>query len=340
MTSRARALASTSLLLAVAGGVLLYGWFGIARKDEERQARESSQAKLYDFAPSTVSGITVEAKGEVTRLARSGDGWRVEAPVQAQGERAAAEAIVNRMADLRRTSLVAGAPPTDALARYGLERPRATVKLTLAGGKAESLALGDENTFDGTAFVRDTSGAVALVPGDIRWTIEKSTFDLRDKRLLPFEDKDVARLEVTTPRLSYALVREGSAAWRLDAPVKDEADPATAGRVLGAVRGLRATAFHRSAGEQASRAPGGQRWRVTLVAPDGSRRSLTLSEGPSPSRSAAAPGRGQVAPALLARVEGSGETATVAPGTVKDLEQDLDALRAKRVPPTAPESRN
>src|SRR5512144_2988768 len=217
MRAGTRSLVSTLALLAVAGGAVAAAWFGIARKDDAAQAKKAAEEKLYAFAPAKVRAIVVQAKGDRTALSRAGDGWRIESPVKADAERATVDALLDRIAELRRKSSIATAPDAAALARYGLSQPRATVNLTLDGGKSETLALGDENAFDGTEFVRTTSGAVELVPGDVKWSVERSTFDLRDKRLLPFADKDLQRVSIAAPRLSYELLREGES-WRLEAP--------------------------------------------------------------------------------------------------------------------------
>jgi hypothetical protein len=338
MKARARTLASTALFLAVAGGAVALAWFGIAKKDETAQAKKTAEEKLYAFAPAKVRAITVEAKGETTRLARTEAGWRVESPLQAEAERAAADALVDKVAELRRKAAIAAAPDTASLARYGLSQPRARVALTLDDGKVETLALGDESSFDGSAFVRTTGGAVELVTGDVRWSLERTTFDLREKRLLPFEDKELRRVEVTAPRLSYALVREGDT-WRLDAPAKERADDATAARVLSAIRGLRATAF--LASPQGDRAHGldKPRWKVRVVAASGAPRTLLLGEAPrAPSRrpsspaSPASPPRDEAGTSgLYAKIEGARELAVLPDGAAKDLDVDLFALRDKSV---------
>ena len=278
MKSRSRSLLPLLVLAVAAGGAVSYAWFGVARKDEASKARKDADAKLYRFDAAKVKAVTVDAKGAATRLARAGDGWRIEAPVQAEAERSAVEALVDRIATLRRKSAVAEKPDPAALANYGLAAPKATVKLSLEGGGEETLALGDENPFDGSVFVRTTSGAVELVGGDVKWSVDRSTFDLREKRLLPFEDKDLARVEVVAPRLSYALAREGDA-WRLDAPVKEKADVATVQRVLSAIRGLRATAFERG-GDDRARGLDRPRWKVRLVDAKGGARTLALGEAP------------------------------------------------------------
>jgi uncharacterized protein DUF4340 len=326
MNARTRSLLPLAILLVAAAAAVAYAYYGIGRKDEAAAAKKEADAKLYAFDPLKVKAFTVEAKGDVTKLTRSGDGWRIEAPVHADAERATADALVEAVARLRRKASVADAPDAAALARYGLATPRAKVTLSVDGAKDETLALGDDDAFDGTVFVRTTSGAVELVAGDVRYQIERGTFDLREKRLLPLDEKDLARVEVSGPTGSYALAKEGDG-WRLVAPVADGADPATVERVLGAIRGLRATAFA-PAGEVRARGLDRPTWKVRLVDAKGAARSLALAKPPAVK--GAAPDEG-----LYARLDGSSEVAEVSGGALTDLEPGLAALRAKPPPPAA-----
>jgi hypothetical protein len=310
MKARSKNLVSTAVLLAAAAGALAFAWYGIERKDEAVQAKKEVDARLFAFKKDAVKAVTVEAKGATTRVVREGTGWRVEAPLAAAAERSVVESLVEHVAALRRRAAVESKPDAAALARLGLTRPRVRVAVALDGGGEETLALGDENPFDGTIFVRTTSGAIDLVGGEARWPLEKDTFDLREKRLLPFEDKDVARLEVRGPQVGYALGREGET-WKLLAPVAERADAAAADRVAGAVRGLRATAFEAESAE-ARRALARPPWRVTLTPAAGPARTLLLAPP-------------------FARLEGGAEVARVAPGVEKDLGPDLFALRDRRV---------
>jgi hypothetical protein len=310
MKARSRTLLSTLLLLALAAGAVAYAWFGVEKKDQAAQARKDADAKLYAFDPEKVKAFTVTAKGATSRLERDGDGWRLTAPVAAPAERYAAQAVVDKVAGLRRKAAIAEKPDPAALAGYGLAKPRARVELTVDGGRSETLELGDENAFDGTVFVRTTSGAVELVPGDLRWTIEKEPFELRDKRLLPFEDAEVAKLEVAGPKRAYALARDGQA-WKLTAPIAERADDTAAGRAAGAVRSLRATAFQ-AEDDAARKALAKPAWRVTLTRASGPARTLLLSPP-------------------YARLEGAGEVAKVPEDAARDLDQDLFALRDKKV---------
>ncbi|HET9596867.1 MAG TPA: DUF4340 domain-containing protein [Anaeromyxobacteraceae bacterium] len=310
MKARSRTLLSTIALVALAVGAVAYAWFGVEKKDQAVQARKDAEAKLYGFAPEKVKAFTLTAKGATSRLEREGEAWKLTAPVAAPAERYAAQAVVDKVAGLRRKAAIAEKPDAAALAGYGLAKPRARVELTVDSGPAQTLELGDENAFDGTVFVRTTSGAVELVPGDLRWTIEKEPFDLRDKRLLTFEDADVAKLEVAGPKRSYALAREAQG-WKLLAPVAERADDAAAGRVAGAIRSLRATAFAPE-DDAARKALARPAWRVTLTPASGPARTLLLAPP-------------------YAKLEEASEVAKVPDDATRDLDQDVFALRDKKV---------
>lgn len=346
MRARSRSLVGAAALVAAAAAAVAFAWFGVERADRASEEKKAADEKLFAFEPAKVQAFTLEAAGETTRVARAGDGWRIEAPVQAAAERAAAQAVVDQVAGLRRRAAVAGEPDAAALARYGLAKPRVKVSLDVDGGRPETLEVGDENAFDGTLFVRTTGGAVELVGGELRWPLEKTTFDLREKRLLPFEDAELSRLEVTTPKGRYALAREGGR-WKLAEPAPGEADEATVDRVLAAVRELRATSFLAQPTPQASAALEAAAYGVRLVPAMGDPRAVVLGVTAPPRPAARAgkpapplprkPAPGEAPPAdaaagpVFARVEGRPEVAVLPAGAGKDLAQDLFALREKKV---------
>ena len=329
MKARTRSLASALAFLLVAVAAVALAFFGIAKKDEARAARKGAEEKLYTFAPARVKSLEVKSKGDDTRIVRAGEKWRLTAPVEAEAERAAVNALVEAVAGLRRKAAIAAKPDAAALARYGLSNPRARVTLTLEDGKSESLALGDENPFDGSAFVSTSGGAVDLVSGDIKWSLEKSAFDLREKRLLPFEEDLLLRIEVHAPRLSYALAREGGH-YRLVSPVTEAADEATVSSVLSAIRGLRATSFlHPPEGDLALGLDT-PRFTVTLASTGVAPRTLRIG-APPPKASPGEQPDTKGGTTLYARLEGSTEVATLPSGAASGLDLDLFALRDKKV---------
>lgn len=94
---------------------------------------------------------------------------------------------------------------------FGLEPPRFTVTLTTATGDVAVLLVGKKNAFDGSIYVkRDNSPDVIQVDGALEYQVDKDLYQLRDKRLLAFDEGEVARLTVhPADGPSYTVERRG-----------------------------------------------------------------------------------------------------------------------------------
>jgi len=177
MVARTRTLLSSLVLLAVAAGAVAFAWFGVARKDAAEAARKAAGERLFSFEPAQVKGVTLQENGETTVLARTADGWRIEGDRPAPAQRHVVDGLVEAVAKAKRKAVLS---PADgpALERYGLARPEAQVTLALEGGGQATLAVGAENAYDGTRFVRAGDGTVALVDGEIAWRVARGRKDL------------------------------------------------------------------------------------------------------------------------------------------------------------------
>lgn len=176
MTSRTRSLLSALALLAVAAGAVAFAWFGVARKDEAAAARKAAGQRLFAFEPAQVKALTLQAKGATTALARAGDGWRLEGERPAPAQEHVVDGLLAAVARLEKKAVLSPADGA-ALAQYGLATPEAQLTLTLDGGRRVELALGGENAYDGSRFVRTGDGTVALVDGEVAWRLTRGRQD-------------------------------------------------------------------------------------------------------------------------------------------------------------------
>jgi hypothetical protein len=320
MNARARTALTTLGLIAAMVGIFTYAYYGVEKKEEAEAAKKATEEKLYAFDRIRVKQVVVEVNAGKTRIERAteGDGWRIVEPVQAEADKTAVDQVIDKVAGLIRKSEVAGSNEGQA-EQYGLAKPVVQVTLTLDDGRTETLALGETNAFDGSVYARPTDGRVVLVGGDARFPVEKKTFDLREKRLMIFEDKEVTKVEVTGVK-KYGFIRDGEK-WKLTAPLQDQAESQTVDKVLMALRGLRATAFlPEGKKEHGLDKP---RWTVTLTLRDGLKHTLALGEP-------AAKGKADAAKLYARRVEG-GEVAEIPPTIAKELDLSTLDLRDKTV---------
>lgn len=240
MNQKMRSLVTLLALAVIGGGIGLYAWFGVHVAQEEEQKAKQQAAKLFDFDKSKVKRIVVTAKGQTTTVVPGeGQRWNVVSPVTAAADKPTVDALVERMAQLSSKSVVE--EKAQDLAKYGLDSPKLRVTLQLEDGKELVFRAGEENQFDNSVYVlAGDSGDVILAEGNFKWALEKDTFDLREKRVVPFDDPDVAAMQVTAGARRYSL-KKGDDGWQLASG--DRADETTVNRLLSTLRNLRANRF-------------------------------------------------------------------------------------------------
>src|SRR5208337_3935513 len=139
------------------------------------------------------------------------------------------DAIVDKLAGLKQKREVTA--PGDP-ASYGPDKPRVVVVATLSDGKTAELDVGADNSYDGTLYARRAGDSrVSIVEASLRPTLDKTTFDLRDKRLFVFEEGDLKHLDVAAGKNAYGLERSDDGKWSLTAPQQLPADAMRASQI-------------------------------------------------------------------------------------------------------------
>jgi hypothetical protein len=311
MKARARTAVGTLVLLAALGAAVAVAYFGVHLRGEREQAAGTRGKRVLGIEAARVSGLRIEKPDGTVALVRGeGGAWRLTAPVAGPADGRAVDALLDHAERLERRATSAEPGLSEARLRaYGLAPPEGTVTFTLESGEARALRLGSGSGFDGAMFVQPPSGEVVVVPGDARYALLRTAYDLREKRLVPaFEEARVTAVEVTAPRGAYALAREGGG-WKVTAPAPADADPGAAPRVLGALRDLRASSFG------AAIPPGARpRYAVRVALQGGEERRVEVFAGPDDAT-------------LL--VPAGPDAARVPASALAELDQDLASLSAK-----------
>lgn len=321
MKARARTALVTLGLLAAAAAAVLLAWHEVEKPAEREKARAEAEEKLLPIERDQVEAVRLAAKGREVRLERADGRWRIVAPVAAAADQGAADALLDAALGLRRRQRIA--EPDAGLGAFGLDPPPLRLTLELAGGRSRTLEAGAENPFDGSLYLRVDGGPVVSVGPGARYSLDKGLFDLREKRLFPVQETDLARLEVKGPKLAAALARE-KGEWRLSAPVAERADGAAVDGLLTTLRELRASRFDDAPGPDGRYGLDRPRFSVKLTAAGSAVRTIELGVPP-------AKRGGKAEPELWVRVSGNRALAAVPASQAKGLEVDLWALRDKSV---------
>ncbi|NMB74050.1 MAG: DUF4340 domain-containing protein [Myxococcales bacterium] len=252
MTYRTRTLLKGGVSLLVLAGVVLVAVFGVHRPRLEKQKAELAAKLVLDMDAAAVKALRLTSEGATTRLEKTGTDekqlatWKMVEPVQDEADDMAVNGLVGALDRLDFASRISGEDAKD-LARYGLAPPRGELRVELADGKTLGLKIGKVNVFSNQLYIQREGDPDVLVTASFNESaLLKKSFDLRRKEILRFENDKVTKLSLAHGRNRVELERQGGA-WRLVAPLQDEADEAEVTNLLNALRNLRAASFPPSA---------------------------------------------------------------------------------------------
>lgn len=261
MNAMQRNLVGLGVVAAAAAGLGLYALYGVQRVDEKEARHKAHAEKLFALNEEEDRGpdggapapdflrIVVQAKGEQTTLSRSADGgWQLDEPAGAPADRWAVETLLSQLTSAKTKLKVEESPDDAALVRYGLKTPQWSVAATARSGSAErtvEVQGGIENSFDGSVYLRKGGDpAVYSAEGGVRWSLEKSRFELRAKQFIALDEARVLGIKVTAVRRPYELSHDlAKKSWQLLAPQAMPVDAPTVQAMLSTLSSEHAQAF-------------------------------------------------------------------------------------------------
>jgi hypothetical protein len=248
MTTVQKSLLQLFLLgfVAALAGWLLFQQLGQreVRREQKRAARRVLPAGLE------ITRVALSTPEQAFELERSGEGWRLVAPLQTAADKAILDRLVHHLLGLERLREVGREradgtiEPPGELWLFGLEPARFTVTLSGVGSSSVVLRVGKKNNFDGSIYVkRDDAAEVLQVDGALEYQVDKSLYQLRDKRLLPFAEEDVSRVTVHRRDGASFAIERGENGFVLAEPRRLPADRSTVSGMLSALANVRAQEF-------------------------------------------------------------------------------------------------
>ncbi len=217
-----RGLRSTLVLLLVLVGLGGYIYFVTSKKspdDEVKKDRIFPSLEASAIAELKVRALT----GDATTLKKDGDAWKIVAPAEFTAAETEATGIANALADMTFASVV-DENPAD-LKPYGLDPPKMEIEFKSADGTtAGHLLIGDKTATGGNLYVRKANEKrLLLIPQYHETTLNKSTFDLRDKTIVKFDRSKVDGSDAEVDGRPMEFVK-ANGDWRMTRPLAARAD--------------------------------------------------------------------------------------------------------------------
>jgi hypothetical protein len=221
---RIRGMLVALVVLAALGGAVWYS--NKVKKAEESKPSADATPKVISIPEEQFRQIEIKKRdGETTVVKRdsAGSPWQITAPKPLNADPDAMSSLVSSLASLSSDRLVE--EKAGDLGGYGLAAPSLEVSITTADGKVRQLLVGDDTPTGGGAFAK-TAGdpRVFTIASYNKTGVDKTSKDLRDKRLLTFDSEKLSRVELTAKKQSFEFGRNAQNEWAILKPRPLRAD--------------------------------------------------------------------------------------------------------------------
>ena len=203
---------------------------------------------LLKFERDKVDALDINAGGKTIAIAKDGGEWKLSKPVQTKADFGSVEGLVGRLQTVQMKSIVADdASPAD-LKKYGLDKPEATVNLSIGSARATLLFGG--KAADNTVYARDASKpSVVTVESALLDDMKKGADDYRRKDVFEFRAVQRHAVEITRNGQTVALERTKGTGenapdkWKRVSPTPGDLDKEKSDGLLSKLSNIRASSF-------------------------------------------------------------------------------------------------
>jgi hypothetical protein len=217
-----RLIIALAILLALGAAL----WFSNKKEDEKaNKPTEDKSAKILVVPEANVVGLEIKKRsGEDTVLSKNDSGvWTIVAPTPLPADQSAVSTVVGAAASLN-SDRVIDDNVTD-LASYGLAPAADEVTFKLKDGKTKTLLIGDSNPAGNDVYAKVAGdGHLYTMISASKTTFDKESKDLRDKRLLTFDQEKATRVELNAKKESIEFGRINQTDWQILKPKPLRAD--------------------------------------------------------------------------------------------------------------------
>ncbi len=247
-----RGLRSTIALAVVLAGLGAYVYFVTWKLPEGGADTSTKKEKVFaGLDAAKIEELKVSsAAGESTTVKKEAGGWQITAPLTAKADESELSSITSALtsADMVR---VVDENPTD-LNGYGLLNPRMEIDFKAGGDKDyRKLFVGEKTPTGADMYARrNDDKKVFLIPAMHETTLNRTTFDLRDKVLLKVDREKLDGIDVTAGCRTLALAKDGGEG-KIKKPIETKADFGAAEGLVGRLQSLQMKSIAADAGTPA-----------------------------------------------------------------------------------------
>ncbi len=211
------------VVLAVLAGSI--AWYNKHQSHEPSTTTSKPEEKLLPVETKTIVSFTVTSKdGKKFTCQREGSAWSIMEPQKLGVDQSAVDGFLSSLTSATVDEVVDPHPAN--LKDFGLDSPATTIDVSTNSKPAQfTLLLGDETpTSSGLYAQVGGNPRVITLPDYLKTSLEKSMFDLRDKRVVTLDPDQLQKIEVESKGKSWTIVKNPEGVWDLLLPPAVRAD--------------------------------------------------------------------------------------------------------------------
>jgi len=212
-----------ALLLAGLGGAVW--WSNRSEAAKAAKPTPDTSIKILTFKEDAVRQIEFKKRDGTDTIVKKDDSgkWAITAPKPLAADQSAMNGVVSSAAALTADRVI-DENVTD-LASYGLAPPADEVTVSLKDGKTVKLLIGDATPTGSDVYAKvDGDPRLFTMISGNKDSLDKASKDLRDKRLMTFDQDKISRVELNAKKQDIEFGRVGQNEWQILKPKPLRAD--------------------------------------------------------------------------------------------------------------------
>ncbi|MGH9406145.1 MAG: DUF4340 domain-containing protein [Terriglobia bacterium] len=214
-------------LIAIA--VLVALWFAFTGWNRHKSHAQSSKpvvsAKVLPVSASQIESFTITPNtGRGFSAVREGKTWAITEPQPVSADPAKVSSFLQSLTSATEDQQIASRPAD--LKDFGLDPPAETLDVTTdTHPRHFALALGEETPTSSGVYAKVAGHSqVFTLTDDLKTSLEKKLFDLRDTRAVTLNTDQINRIDVQNGAQSYTLAKNPEGVWEVSLPENVRAD--------------------------------------------------------------------------------------------------------------------
>ncbi len=205
---------------------------------------EFRDKKIFPIDEEKVEKIDIKREKDSLTIEKASDGtWHLTQPLNVEASKSTVEDVLRELKNLQATKF-AEEELTDPKP-FGFDKPQITARIEFEGSTVPAdVVIGSKGTHENDLFARSSiRKPVVMVNESIFKTLAKPISEFRENHALAFDQYETQKISLIYPDKTITCAKSNETEWKLESPVKGEAEGSEVDNILYGVEGLQAKDF-------------------------------------------------------------------------------------------------